>query len=73
MIGKNREEFRPAAPHERRRLMHMDFEDSDRELFIRVYGSEDEASAAMEILTDAPPELQVVASQIIRYIEEVEK
>lgn len=58
-------------PHERKTLIHIDFSDDDMTLFKHIYGDEDEAEAAVQILMDAPPEIQILAAQLISLIEEV--
>lgn len=58
-------------PHERRSLIHIDFTDADIAIFQQIYGNEDEAMAAMQVLLDAPPEIQILATQLIDIIQEV--
>nr|WP_147346470.1 hypothetical protein [Ruminococcus bromii] len=58
-------------PHERKALIHIDFSDDDMTLFKRIYCDEDEAAAAIQVLLDAPPEIQILAAQLISFIEEV--
>lgn len=58
-------------PHERKSLIHIDFSDDDMTLFKHIYGDEDEAAAAVQVLMDAPPEIQILAAQLISLIEEV--
>jgi hypothetical protein len=58
-------------PHERKALIHIDFSDDDMTLFKHIYGDEDEAAAAVQVLMDAPPEIQILAAQLISLIEEV--
>ncbi|MBC5745914.1 hypothetical protein FMM74_020760 [Lachnospiraceae bacterium MD308] len=59
-------------PHERKGLMRIEFEENDWDLFQMIYGDEDEAVAAVQVLMDAPPEIQILAVQLINLIEEVE-
>lgn len=40
-------------------------------LFKHIYGDEDEAAAAVQVLMDAPPEIQILAAQLISLIKEV--
>ena len=61
----------PLPPHERRNRMHIEFEESDYELFKKVFEDEDTATAAMRIIYNAPPEIQILAVQLIKMIEEV--
>ena len=58
-------------PHERKALIHIDFSDNDMTLFKCIYCDEDEAAAAIQVLMDAPPEIQILAAQLISFIEEV--
>ena len=59
------------SPHERKSLIHIDFSEDDMTLFKRIYGDEDEAAAAVQVLMDAPPEIQILAAQLISLIEGV--
>ena len=43
----------PLPPHERRNRMHIEFEESDYELFKKVFEDEDTATAAMRIIYNA--------------------
>lgn len=62
---------RPIPPHERKALMHIEFDEEDRMLWKDVFGDEDTAAAAAEIIREAPPEIQILAIQLINFIEEV--
>ena len=57
--------------HERKSLIHIDFSKDDMMLFKRIYGDEDEAAAAVQVLMDAPPEIQILAAQLISLIKGV--
>ena len=46
--------------HERKALIHIDFSADDMTLFKHIYGDE-----------DAPPEIQILAAQLISLIKEV--
>ena len=61
----------PIPPHEKKNMMHIDFRESDYELFMEVFEDEDTAVAAMQIIHDAPPEVQILAVQLVKMIEEV--
>ncbi len=61
----------PLSPHERRTLMHIEFEDEDWTLMKEMFGDEDTAAAAANVLMDAPPEIQILAVQLIDIIKEV--
>ncbi len=62
---------RHIPPHERRSLMQVEFSESDWELLRKVFVDEDIALAAAEIIRDAPPEIQILAVQLMDIIEEV--
>lgn len=59
----------PMPPHMRRQILHIAFEDKDTAVFQEVFGDEDTAAAAMDILCGAPPEIQILALQILHMIE----
>lgn len=61
----------PLSPHEQKGLLQIEFNEKDRNTFQLVFGDGDTASAAMEIIKNAPPEIQILAIQIIDIIEEV--
>lgn len=58
-------------PHERRGFVTIEFESEDWALLNEIFGDEDTASAAVEIIKDAPPEIQILAVQIMKIIKEV--
>lgn len=60
-----------APPHVRRRMFRIEFDEADQAAFQEVFGDEDTAAAAMDILFNAPPEIQVLALQLLHIIEEV--
>ena len=62
---------RHVPPHERRAMMHIEFDEGDWGLLQEIFGDEDTAAAAAEIIQDAPPEIKVLAVQLINLIEEV--
>lgn len=41
------------------------------QLFRCIYENEDDVNAAVQVLKDAPPEIQVLAVQLIHFIKEV--
>jgi hypothetical protein len=52
--------------HERKSMIYVEFDkDCEEELF-KIFGSEEEAEIAINILHCAPPEQQVIALQILR-------
>lgn len=62
----------PLPPHLRGGLMRLTFEQDDWQVLLRVFGDEDTAQAAAGILLSAPPEIQVLACQVMKLIREVE-
>ena len=58
-------------PHERKSMMNIEFDDNDGTLMKEVFGDEDTAAAAVEIIRNAPPEIQILAIQLINIIKEV--
>ncbi len=61
---------RHIPPHERKGLMHIDFDAGDWALLNRVFGDKDTAYAAAEVIRGAPPEIQILAIQLMDIIEE---
>ena len=59
----------PLPPHERKGMVAIRFDEKDWEIFKEVFGGEDEAGAAMGIIHAAPPEIQILAAQLISQIE----
>ena len=62
----------PVPPHERKGMITLQFDDKDWEVFTEVFGDEDTASAAADIIHGAPPEIQILAAQILKMIEKEE-
>lgn len=62
----------PVPPHMRRQMLHIAFEDKDAAVFQEAFGDVDTAEAAMDILCGAPPEIQILALQILHMIEKGE-
>lgn len=60
----------PVPPHERRAMLQIEFDDQDMALFQKAFGDEDTAAAAADILREAPPEIQVLALQLIDMMKE---
>ena len=71
MSHEHRGSGRHIGPHERKALMRVEFDESDRVLLKEVFGDEDTATAAAEIISEAPPEIQILAIQLMNIIEEV--
>lgn len=61
----------PIPPHKRRDLLQVTFDEKDWCVFKAVFRDEDTALAATEILRNAPPEIQLLAIQVLKMIEEV--
>ena len=57
-------------PHERRVTVHVEYNELDWELFRKIFGDEDTATAAATIIRQAPPEIQILAIQLINIIKE---
>lgn len=57
-------------PHMHKAFIRIEFSEADWELFQRIYEDEDEAAAAIQVLLNAPPEIQILATQLIKLIEE---
>lgn len=63
----------PIPPHERRALLRLEFDARDWAALREIFGDEDTARAAAAIITEAPPEIQLLALQLLDLIiEEVE-
>lgn len=71
MLNERRGPERHMPPHERKALMHIEFDEGDWSLLKEVFGDEDTAVAAAEIIREAPPEIQILAIQLMNIIEEV--
>ena len=61
---------RHIPPHERSAWVYVEFDEQDRKLMTDIYGDEDTADAALEILLAAPAEIQILAAQIIMVTKE---
>ena len=57
---------RPIPPHERRGMMHFELGEKDFILLNTVFGDPDTAQAAAYIIQDAPPEIQILAIQLMK-------
>lgn len=56
----------PIPPHERKNMIYVDFDKECEETLSKMFGSDEEAEIAINILHCAPPEQQVVALQLLR-------
>lgn len=59
-------------PHERKNLLQLQFDEKDMHLFEKIFGDEDTAYAAADIISNAPPEIKILSIQLLKMIEEVE-
>lgn len=71
MMHEHKLPARPIPPHERKAMVHIELDENDWMLLKEVFGDEDTASAAVEIIRDAPLEIQILAVQLINIIKEV--
>ena len=71
MMHEHRNPGGHMPPHERKALIHIEFGETDWALLKKIFGDEDTALAAAEIIREAPPEIQILAIQLINLIEEV--
>lgn len=59
----------PIPPHERNRLLQIEFEEEDISILHEVFGNDYTVRAAMEIISRAPQEIQVLVLQLIKAIK----
>ena len=69
--AEKREAYRPVPPHLRTRF-YPEFDEKDREIFMRVFGDEDSADATVQVIRNAPPEIAVLTLQIMEMIRRAE-
>ena len=60
----------PHPPHEGRCMFQIEMSEKDVEILTDVFHDEDTVSAAVGIIHNAPPEIQVLVIQILKMIEE---
>ena len=70
MVKEHRGSGKHMTPHERKTLMHIEFDENDWNLFHTIYSDEDEAMAAIRILVEAPTEIKILTTRLINLIEE---
>ena len=70
MTKEHRGSGKHMTPHERKTLMHIEFDENDWNPFHTIYSDEDEAMAAIRILVEAPPEIKILTTRLINLIEE---
>ena len=58
-------------PHERKALMRLECTEADWNLLLDVFEDEDTAMAALNIIQGAPPEIQILAVQLMNLTQEV--
>ena len=76
MVHGHRGSAGPAGhipPHERRGMVHIEYDEEDLEVLTEVFGDGDTAAAAAEVILGAPPEIQVLAFQAVDLIKEVRR
>lgn len=71
MLKEHNGHRRHMPPHERRTLIHVEFNKEDWSLMQEIFGDEDTAAAAVTIIREAPPEVQILAVQLLDFIKEV--
>ena len=62
---------RHIPPHERKSMVHVEYDEQDWGLLLDIFGDEDTAAAAAAIIQESPPEIQILAVQLINIIKEV--
>lgn len=71
MMHDHKGPARHIPPHERKAMVHVEYDEQDWELLRDIFGDEDTAAAAAAIIQEAPPEIQILAVQLINIIKEV--
>jgi len=71
MMHEHKKPTRHIPPHERKAMVHVEYDEQDWELLRDIFGDEDTATAAAAIIREAPPEIQILAVQLINIIKEV--
>ncbi len=61
---------RPIPPHERRKMLQIELDEKDITKLEKVFGDEDTAFAAEQVILEAPPEIQILALQLLDLIKE---
>ena len=69
VIQEHRDCLRPIPPHNRKRAAQVEFNESDWIILKNVFGNEDTALAAVEIINSAPLEIQILATQLMNILE----
>lgn len=71
MIHEHIRPGRHIPPHERKALIHIEFDEADWDLLHEIFRDEDTAMAAMDIIKEAPPEIQIIVVQLMNLIKAV--
>jgi len=71
MMHEHKRPAHPIPPHERKTMVHIEYDEQDWVLLRDIFGDEDTAVAAATIIREAPPEIQLLAVQLINLIKEV--
>ena len=71
MMHEHREPAHHIPPHERKAMVRVEYDEQDWSLMRDIFGDEDTAAAAAAIIREAPPEIQILAVQLINVIKEV--
>lgn len=71
MMKDHRGPERHMLPHERKALLNVELDEREWSLLKEIFGDEDTAVAAAEIIRESPPEIQILAIQLLNLIEEV--
>ena len=69
-VHRSRHHACPVPPHERKGMLRIEYDGEDLALLSDVFGDEDTAAAAMEVILEAPLEIQVLVVQLISIIRE---
>ena len=71
MMHEHRGPSHHIPPHERKAMVRVEYDEQDWSLMRDIFGDEDTAAAAAAIIREAPPEIQILAVQLINVIKEV--
>lgn len=71
MMKEHRGPMRHMPPHERKALIRIEFDESDWSILREVFGDEDTVVAAAQVIREAPPEIQILAMQLMNLMREV--
>lgn len=71
MMHEHRGSAHHIPPHKRKAMVRVEYDEQDWSLMRDIFGDEDTAAAAAAIIREAPPEIQILAVQLINVIKEV--